>query len=125
VLRDAKLVRVAEDIGGKLSFHDCTLLLTRKGRAPYILRCVAEIVPFSNSNSQFKPTGIIMSAIARNRMKNWEVIADNLKKAGWSLGYVSAVDPQGRTIWIADAHHDDGKRFVVRADEKLTAFIEP
>jgi hypothetical protein len=23
-----------------------------------------------------------------------------------------------------DAHRDDGKRFVVRADEKLTAFIE-
>jgi hypothetical protein len=32
--------------------------------------------------------------------------------------------PTGRTIWIADAHHDDGKRFVVHADEKLTAFIE-
>jgi len=30
----------------------------------------------------------------------------------------------GQTIWIADAHRDDGKRFVVRADEKLTAFIE-
>jgi hypothetical protein len=29
-----------------------------------------------------------------------------------------------RTIWIADAHRDDGKRFVERADEKLTAFIE-
>ena len=28
------------------------------------------------------------------------------------------------TIWIADAHRDDGKRFVVRADEKLTAFVE-
>jgi hypothetical protein len=28
------------------------------------------------------------------------------------------------TIWIADAHRDDGKRFVVRADEKLTAFME-
>jgi hypothetical protein len=26
--------------------------------------------------------------------------------------------------WIADAHRGDGKRFVVRADEKLTAFIE-
>jgi hypothetical protein len=25
---------------------------------------------------------------------------------------------------VADAHRDDGKRFVVRADEKLTAFIE-
>ena len=27
-------------------------------------------------------------------------------------------------MWIADAHRDDGKRFVVRADEKLTAFLE-
>jgi len=44
-------------------------------------------------------------------------------KAGWSLGYVSAVDSHGRTIWIADAHRD-GKRFVVHADEKLTAFLE-
>src|SRR6266478_9510992 len=30
----------------------------------------------------------------------------------------------GRTIWIADAHRDDGKRFIVHADEKLTAFVE-
>jgi len=58
------------------------------------------------------------------RMKYWEIIADNLKKRGWSYGYVSALDSQGRTIWIADAHRDDGKRFVVRADEKLTAFLE-
>jgi hypothetical protein len=57
-------------------------------------------------------------------MKYWEIIADNLKKRGWSLGYVSAVDSQGRTIWIADAHRDNGKRFIVRADEKLTAFLE-
>jgi hypothetical protein len=41
-------------------------------------------------------------------MKSWEIIADNLKKAGWSYGYVSAVDSQGRTIWIADAHRGDG-----------------
>jgi len=34
------------------------------------------------------------------------------------------LDSNGRTIWIADAHRDDGKRFVVRADEKLTAFLE-
>ena len=53
-----------------------------------------------------------------------EIIARNLKKRGWSLGYVSAIDSEGRTIWIADAHRDDGKRFVVRADEKLTAFVE-
>ena len=30
----------------------------------------------------------------------------------------------GRMIWIADVYRDDGKRFVVRADEKLTAFME-
>jgi hypothetical protein len=53
-----------------------------------------------------------------------EIIADNLKKAGWSWGCVSAIDSNGRTIWIADAHGGDGKRFVVRADEKLTAFVE-
>jgi hypothetical protein len=40
------------------------------------------------------------------------------------LGCVSAVDSSGRTIWIADAHRGDGKRFVVRADEKLAAFLE-
>src|SRR5439155_27299353 len=57
-------------------------------------------------------------------VKYWEIIADNLKKRGWSLGYVSAVDYEGRTIWIADAHRNDGKRFVVHADEKLTAFLE-
>jgi hypothetical protein len=34
------------------------------------------------------------------------------------------VDSNGRTIWIADAHRDDGKRFIVRADEKLAAFME-
>jgi len=34
-----------------------------------------------------------------------------------------SVDSQGRTIWIVDAH-GYGKRFVVRANEKLTAFVE-
>ena len=58
-------------------------------------------------------------------VRKWEIIADNLSKAGWSWGCVSAVDALGRTIWITDAHRDDGKRFVVRADEKLTAFLEP
>jgi hypothetical protein len=37
-------------------------------------------------------------------VKYWEIIADNLKKRGWSLGWVSAVDSEGRTISIAEAH---------------------
>jgi hypothetical protein len=32
------------------------------------------------------------------------------------------VSPRGPTIFIADPHRGDGKRFVVRADERLTAF---
>ena len=42
-------------------------------------------------------------------MKNWEIMA---------------LDREGRTIWIVDAHRDDGRRFIVHADEKLTAFVE-
>src|SRR6266576_5428174 len=30
----------------------------------------------------------------------------------------------GRMIWIADAHRDGAKRFVARANNKLTAFVE-
>ena len=54
----------------------------------------------------------------------WEIVSDNLSKAGWSWGWIPALDSNGRKIWIADAHRDDGKRFVGRAKEKLTAFLE-
>ena len=57
-------------------------------------------------------------------MKPWESIANNLKKAGWSWGCVSAADCRGRTIWITEAHRGEGKRYIVRAEEKLTAFLE-
>ena len=39
------------------------------------------------------------------------------------MGWVSALNDYERTAWIVDAHRDR-KRFVVCADEKLTAFIE-
>jgi len=63
-------------------------------------------------------------AVSKDRMKYSEIIADNLSKARWSWGCVSTVDAEGRTIWIVDAHRGDGKRFIVRADEKLTTLIE-
>ena len=57
-------------------------------------------------------------------VKYWEIITDRLhKKAGWSLGWVSALDLEGLTIWIVDAH-GYGKRFIVRGDGILTAFLE-
>jgi hypothetical protein len=42
--------------------------------------------------------------------KYCEIIADNISKAGWSWGCVSAIDSSGRTFFVADAHRDDGKR---------------
>jgi len=48
-------------------------------------------------------------------MKYWEIISDNLSRAGWSWGCIPTVDREGRTIFVADAHRGDGQRFVVRA----------
>jgi hypothetical protein len=47
-----------------------------------------------------------------------------LRNAVGACGWASAPDRQGRTIWTVDAHRDDGRSFVVRADEKLTAFLQ-
>jgi hypothetical protein len=56
----------------------------------------------------------LAATFAERRDKSiWEIIADNLSEIGWSWGCVSAIDSNGRTIFVADAHRDDGKRFVV------------
>jgi hypothetical protein len=41
-----------------------------------------------------------MSRLPVSRVKYWEIIADNLHDAGFSLGWVSAIDYEGRTISI-------------------------
>jgi hypothetical protein len=46
-------------------------------------------------------------------MKYWEIIADNLSKAGWSWGCVSGVDSYGRGIFVANAHRANGKPFLI------------
>jgi len=53
----------------------------------------------------------------------WEIITDNLSKSGWSWGCVATVDRDGRAIWVVAADRD-GQRFIVHADEMLTAFLE-
>jgi hypothetical protein len=57
-------------------------------------------------------------------VKDWEIIADNLSRAGWSWGCVATINSNVQTIFVADAHRDNGKRFVVHSEEKLTAFVE-
>jgi hypothetical protein len=39
-------------------------------------------------------------------VKYWEIIADNLKEAGWSLRWVSALDLKGQTIWVVDTKRE-------------------
>jgi len=56
--------------------------------------------------------------------KYWEIIADNLSKAGWRYGCVSSTDDFGRQFWVVAAEREDSGRFIVCADEKLTAFLE-
>jgi hypothetical protein len=57
-------------------------------------------------------------------VKNWEIIADSLSKAGFSWGCSSEIDATGRELFTADAYSRDGRRFTVLADEKLSAFLE-
>jgi hypothetical protein len=57
-------------------------------------------------------------------VKYWEIIVDNLSKAGFSWGCSSEIDATGREIFTADAYCKDGKGFTVIADDRLTAFIE-
>jgi hypothetical protein len=36
----------------------------------------------------------------------------------------TAIDAHTGKLFIVDAHRDDGKRYIVHSDEKLTAFLE-
>jgi len=67
--------------------------------------------------------GIVPNYSGFRKRNRFRTVTDNLSKAGWSWGWVSVLDLTGRTIWIVDAHRD-GKRFIVRAEEILTAFVE-
>jgi hypothetical protein len=58
------------------------------------------------------------------RVKSWEIIADRLSKAGWSWGCVSTIKSSGQTIFVEDAHRDDGRHFIVRSDDIISAFVE-
>jgi hypothetical protein len=57
-------------------------------------------------------------------VKSSEIIGDNLSKAVGAGAAFAAVDSNGQPMFAADAHRDDGKRFIVHADEKLSAFVE-
>ena len=57
-------------------------------------------------------------------MKDWEIIIQNLRNAGWNCGCMATSDGKRRRIWVVAAERSDAGRFIVHADEKLSAFIE-
>ena len=57
-------------------------------------------------------------------MKYWEIIADNLSKAARRYGCISSTDHEGRQFWVVAAEREDAGRFIVHADEMLSAFTE-
>src|SRR5438132_5660350 len=54
-------------------------------------------------------------------MKYWEIIADRLHAEGWSYGIAEHLTKHG-LLFCVDAHRD-GKRFIIKADDLLTAFL--
>jgi hypothetical protein len=56
--------------------------------------------------------------------RSWETIAENLSQAGFSWGCSSEIESTGRVIFTADAYCRDGRRFIVLANERFTAFLE-
>jgi hypothetical protein len=56
-------------------------------------------------------------------MKSWEIIADNLTRDGWTWGYCSYF-VKGRKKYMVDARREGYGRFIIHADDILTAFDE-
>jgi hypothetical protein len=54
-------------------------------------------------------------------VKYWEIIADRLHAEGWSYGIAEHFTQHG-FLFCVDAHRN-GKRFIVKADDLLTAFL--
>jgi hypothetical protein len=64
---------------------------------------VGTVISWGASQAALRYLTSATASAGANSGKYWEIIADNLSKAGWSWGCVSAIDSRGRTIWIADA----------------------
>jgi hypothetical protein len=93
----------------------------RVGKSPRVILASQSLNSFSEDSPSrlIEPQSALLLAV-----RYWEIIVDNLSKAGWSWACVATVDSNGQTIFVADAHRDNGKRLVVRAEEKLTTFLE-
>jgi hypothetical protein len=65
--------------------------------------------------------GIAPNTLGKQPVKYWEIIADRLHAEGCSYGIAEHLTKHG-LLSCVDAHRD-GKRFIVTADNLLTAFL--
>jgi hypothetical protein len=40
----------------------------------------------------------------------WEIKADEIRRAGWSIGWTAALTEDGELVHVFDAHKGDGRR---------------
>jgi hypothetical protein len=72
----------------------------------------------------------IADRVERKRARNpatvnyCEIIAANLSKAGWCCGCISSTNHDTKQFWVVATEREDAGRFIVHADEMLTAFRE-
>jgi hypothetical protein len=52
----------------------------------------------------------------------WEMVADEIKQAGWSVGRVRAYIGKA-LLWSVEASKWDGQRFVAQAEELAVAML--
>jgi hypothetical protein len=53
----------------------------------------------------------------------WEIITDEIKADGWSLGWVRAWIGNA-LLWSVDANKGDGRCFIAQAEELAVAMLE-
>lgn len=58
------------------------------------------------------------------RVKYWKIIAERLTETGWNWGCVTHIDDASHSTLVVEAHRQNGHRYVVRSDEKVTAFAQ-
>jgi hypothetical protein len=62
--------------------------------------------------------------VFRNVLPLWEIIADNLSKAGWSWAVSQQLIPTGERSLSLTLIATTERGLLLREDEKLTAFVE-
>lgn len=55
----------------------------------------------------------------------WEIMADNLRAKGFSVGWAKQIHPWSELeeAWTADAHRDDGRKFIGQGETLTLAFL--